>query len=144
MLIREIIVENQFSKYIEDDVNDEAVVALVGILRALQYEAQDFAIPKISVKALVNLVKNSPEAEGFNLDALNSAYKSNELVKNLITNIKDDDNGVKYVYIKPLNDELEDELGDENSNSVGDGGDTKNPEKTVDSMAKRALKKKKK
>lgn len=139
MKIREIIYENMAS-YIEDDADNETVTALVGILRSLQYEAQDFAIPKISVKALVNLVKNAPEAEGFNLDALNNAYKSNDLVKNLITAIKDDDAGIKYVYIKPLNDELEAE--DDDSASESDKENVKtNPEKTVGSMAKRALSK---
>lgn len=137
MRIREIIRES-LSDALEDDANTEINAILLEILRSLQYEAEGFSVPKISVEALINLVKQTPGADAFNLEALMNAHKSNDAVKELIANIKDDNNGVKYVFITPLNgddEELED-VDSEDSEAVKSA-----PEKTVGSMAKRAMSK---
>lgn len=137
MRIREIIRES-LSDALEDDANTEINAILLEILRSLQYEAEGFSVPKISVEALINLVKQTPGADAFNLEALMNAHKSNDAVKELIANIKDDNNGVKYVFIAPLNgddEELED-VDSEDAEAVKSA-----PEKTVGSMAKRAMSK---
>ena len=54
-------------------------------------------------------------------------------LKGLIKDIKDDNNGVKYVYLQPFADDSEvAALGDTNAPRTP-------PERTVDSMAKSAL-----
>ena len=72
----------------------------------------------------------------FNADALESARKSNEAVKNLVTDIKDDENGEKYVYLTPFSD---DEFSDTDELGSTDTAGKTAPEKTVSSMASRAL-----
>ena len=52
----------------------------------------------------------------------------------LITDIKDDENGVKYVYLKTFDD---DGFGD--TGEIGDTTGKTAPEKTVSQMAGRAL-----
>jgi len=57
----------------------------------------------------------------------------NQLLKNLIKDIKDDNTGVKYVYLQPFADDSEmAALGDTDAPKTA-------PEKTVDAMAKSAL-----
>jgi hypothetical protein len=73
----------------------------------------------------------------FNADALEAARKSNEAIKNLITDIKDDENGIKYVYLKPFTDDGFGDTGEIGGTGAG-GGETQ-PEKTVSAMASRAL-----
>ena len=80
------------------------------------------------------MVQNTGHPE-FNFAALDASFKSNDQVKNLIKKIEDDQNGVKYVYLVSADPMVDtSEVGDE----AGAEGSTQ-PEKTVDSMAKRAL-----
>jgi hypothetical protein len=136
----------RFAEFIKEDsglgsmVEDEAETrgdsVLATALEELRNRAHGHAVPRVRVDSLVNLVKKLPGGEMFNVDALENARKSNDTIKNLITDIKDDENGVKYVYLATFSD---DEFGDE----AGIGGDAQGgqtaPEKTVSSMANRAL-----
>lgn len=124
--------------FIEDDADHEADAALVDTLREIQFSSADKKIPKITVTALMNLVKNKPGGEAFDLNALEKAKANNEAAKSIIKSIEDDENGVKYVFINPPEpiDGIEGEVGGEE----GAGGVSKTaPEKTVASMANRAL-----
>lgn len=128
----------ELGDFIEDDADHEADAALVDTLREIQFSAGDKKIPKITVTALMNLVKNKPGGEAFDLNALEKAKANNEAVKSIVKSIEDDDNGVKYVFINPPEpiDGIEGEVGGEE----GAGGMSKTaPEKTVASMANRAL-----
>lgn len=135
MRIQEIICEvRDLSGLIEDDTDHEAIDILLTTLRTIQLSADHAAVPKISVEALINLVKEKPGGESFNLDALKDAKENNEAVKNIVGDIKDNESGIKYVFINPIE---QDEESPEEGNS--DSKVTKTaPEKTVSSMAKRA------
>lgn len=121
--------------FIEDDADHEADAALVDTLREIQFSAGDKKLPKITVTALMNLVKNKPGGEAFDLNALEKAKQNNEAVKSIVKSIEDDDNGVKYVFINPPEpiDGLEGEVGG------GEQAGQTAPEKTVAGMASRAL-----
>jgi hypothetical protein len=119
--------------FVEDDADHAANDALINTLREIQYSSDHAAVPKISVEALINLVRQQPGAEAFNLDTLVNARKNNDTVKNIVTDIKDDDQGTKYVFINPAEPAMPGGVGGE-----GEVGQTA-PEKTVSSMANRAL-----
>ena len=119
--------------FVEDDADHAANDALINTLREIQYSSDHAAVPKISVEALINLVRQQPGAEAFNLDTLVNARKNNDTVKNIVTDIKDDDQGTKYVFINPAEPAMPGGVG-----GVGEVGQTA-PEKTVSSMANRAL-----
>lgn len=122
------------SEFIEDDADHEADSALADTLREIQFSSNHAQVPKISVEALINLVRTKPGGEAFSLDALQNAKKNNEIVKNIIGDIKDDENGIKYVFINPAEpDNTTPELGDDGEAIKTD------PQKTVSSMANRAL-----
>lgn len=123
--------------YIEDDADHEADDALVNTLRELQFSAGDKKIPKIAVGALLNLVKTKPGGEAFDLNALEKARKNNETVKTMIKNIEDNEEGVKYVFLNPV-EPLNGEAGEEGGGEDGTAGMSA-PEKTVSQMASRAL-----
>lgn len=128
-----VLVEDDLADYVEDDADHEANDALISTLREIQFSSTHAQVPKISVEALINLVRLKPGAEAFNLETLIKARKNNETVKNIVTDIKDDENGSKYVFIaSPVPDE---------SDSVGEPGEMgqTQPEKTVAGMATRAL-----
>jgi hypothetical protein len=136
MRIREVILEN-FDQYIDEVLEDEADgrgdANLLTTLEFLRNRAHDTHIqPRIRVDSLINLVQGTGEQQ-FNLENLLDAYKNNQDVKNLIKNIKDDSNGVKYIYLEPFADD--EDLDDVNGTSAPKSA----PEKTVDSMAKSAL-----
>jgi hypothetical protein len=121
------------AEFIEDDADQEADAALLNTLREIQFSSDHAQIPKISAEALINLVKTKPGGESFNLESLMSARKNNEAVKNIVGNIQDNDQGIKYVFIRPADDT-------ENATFGQDGEQIKTaPEKTVASMAKSAL-----
>jgi hypothetical protein len=66
---------------------------------------------------------------------LEKAKANNDMIKNLIKDIKDDDAGVKYVYLIPVPGEEE-----SSETELGDTGAPLAPaEKIVGSMAKSAL-----
>lgn len=91
---------------------------------------------QIRVDSLVNLVRKKPGSEMFNVDILANAFKDNQVVKNMIKNITDDDTGVKYVYLKGLVDAMDDALPNGQEDDLPGG--PRNPQNTVKSMAKRA------
>jgi hypothetical protein len=132
-ILKAINESRELSDYIEDDAERISDSALVNILHELQFNAEHAEIPKIRVDALVELVKSQPGGEAFDLDALMYAKKNNEIVQNLIGDIKDNDEGIKYVFIKPV--ESVDEMPE-----TGDEAEAikTTPEKTVSKMAKRA------
>lgn len=135
MRFTEFVTEGfNLSDIIEDDADHEADSALIDTLREIQFSADHAQVPKISVEALINLVRTKPGGEAFNLQTLENSKKNNDTVKNFVSDIKDDENGIKYVFITPVepNDEL----------SPDEGGPVQTaPEKTVSAMAKSALSK---
>jgi hypothetical protein len=129
-------VGDEMGDYVEDDADQEADDALINTLRELQFSAGDKKVPKVAVSALLNLVKMKPGGEAFDLNALDKAKQHNETVKSLIKNIEDNDQGVKYVFLNPV------EPIDGPAGEVGGGDGTAGmtaPEKTVSGMANRAL-----
>lgn len=128
--------------YVEDGANHEADNALINILRGLQFSAGSMKMPKVAVGALINLVKNEPGGEAFDLAALENAKANNETVKAMIKNIEDNDEGVKYVFLNP-SEPIDGAEGDGDSDGMGgeEGGAPAQsaPEKTVSQMANRAL-----
>lgn len=137
MRLREFVIESSgIGEIIEDEADIRGDSVLLTTLEALRNRAHGHTVPKVRVDALVNLVKKLPGGEMFNAEALEQARKSNEAVKNLIKDIKDDENGVKYIYLATFSD---DGFGD-NEEGLGDQtGAMTAPEKTVASMATRAL-----
>ena len=124
--------DGDLSHFVEDDADHLANDALIDTLRELQYSSDHAAVPKISVEALINLVRSKPGAEAFTLDTLQKAKQHNEAVKSIIANIRDDENGQKYVFINPVDSDVE---------GPGEDGEVSKtaPEKTVSAMANRAL-----
>ena len=120
------------TEFIEDDADHEANGALVDTLREIQFSSDHAQVPKISVEALINLVRTKPGGEAFNLESLAAAKKNNEAVGNIVADIKDDENGIKYVFINPVNSDAELPAGDAEVTKTA-------PEKTVSAMANRAL-----
>lgn len=104
---------------------------LVSILSSLRARTD-----QIRVDSLINMVRKQPGSEMFNIDLLTDAVKEDPVIQSLVREIKSDDSGVKYVYLKSI-------ANDENSIdtlSTPDAvtGGPPNPEKTVATMAKRA------
>lgn len=123
-----------------DVIEDEADVRgdgnLASALETLRNQAHDtHDVPMVRVDSLINIVRNMPGTEMFTVENLLDAYKSNESIKNLIKDIKDNKDGVKYVYLTTFADEpdSEDEIIGSEVSKISE------PEKTVGSMAKRAL-----
>jgi hypothetical protein len=136
MRFAEIIKEDSgLGAMIEDEAETRGDSVLATALEELRNRAHGHSVPRVRVDSLVNLVKRLPGGESFNAESLEAARKSNETIKNLITDIKDDENGVKYVYLATFSD---DGFGDEATPGAGEAGQTA-PEKTVSSMANRAL-----
>jgi hypothetical protein len=135
MRFHEFINESSgLGEMIEDEAETRGDAVLVTALEELRSRAHGHAVPRVRVDSLVNLIRRLPGGEMFNNEALDAARKSNEAVKNLIADIKDDENGTKYVYLTPYED---DPFGDE-TDATGSSAKTA-PEKTVSSMADRAL-----
>lgn len=120
---------------IEDEADARGDANLITALEFLRNRSHDrHLVPKVRVDSLIEMIKNTGQQE-FNLDSLLGAFKTNETVKNLIKDIKDDKHGVKYVYLKTFTDDNSDD-----SPTLASGSRAMNPEKTVDAMAQRALK----
>ena len=148
MKIRDIVVENVIDDMLEDGSEDHENAVLLTILNYLQNRAANsHKQPRIRADSLVNLVQAAGFPQ-FNFDTLVNITKNNERVKSVIKDIKDvtvqSQDGkvalgqggelVKYVYIRPV------DVDDENVDSEADAAPKTAPEKTVDSMAKRAAK----
>lgn len=135
-ILRSLNEANELQDFIEDDADRISDTPLINVLHELQFNADHAEIPKIRVDSLLALVQSQPGGEAFDLDALMDAKKNNQTVQNIIGDIKDNDKGIKYVFIKPLEPTEETpETGDE-AEAIKTA-----PEKTVSSMAKRAAKK---
>jgi hypothetical protein len=128
---------DEIGDYVEDDADQEADNALIMTLRELQFSAGDKKVPKVAVSALLNLVKTKPGGEAFDLNALVKAKSNNETVKAMIKNIEDNNEGVKYVFLNPI-EPIEGAEGEEGGGADGTAGMTA-PEKTVSGMANRAM-----
>ena len=118
--------------HVEDDADHESDTALMEVLRKIQYAGAEQ--PKISVKALIQLVNNEPGGETFDKYALEKA-KGSDKFKELIKKIEPNQEGIEYVFIAPPEpiDEPEGE------NGMGASPDAKKAASTVSSMAKSAL-----
>ena len=140
MRFAEIIAEDDFNDQpgemgdmIEDEAETRGDMVLATALEELRNRAHGHTVPRVRVDALVNLVKRLPGGEMFNSAALEDARKSNDTIKNLIKDVKEDENGVKYVYLATFDD---DELGGDST--AGTDADAAGNEKTVAAMANRA------
>lgn len=135
MRAREFIQESS-GDIIEDEADVRGDDILASVLMDLRHEAHHkHDVPMIRVDSLINLVRGQPGGEMFSVENLLDAYKSNETIKNLIKDIKDNKDGIKYAYLTTFADEPESGELDQAAGSMT------NPEKTIDSMAKRALSK---
>ena len=137
MRAHEFVVEG-LDSVIEDEADHRGDNNLANALETLRNESHDtHDVPMVRVDSLLNIVRKMPGTEMFTVENLMDAYKSNETIKNLIKDIKDNKDGIKYVYLTTFADEPD--TGDDTLASAG--GQINNPEKTIDSMAKRALSK---
>jgi len=105
---------------------------LVSVLSSLRAKTD-----QIRVDSLINMVRRQPGSEMFNIDLLSDAVKEDPAIQNLVKEIKSDDTGVKYVYLKSLADDDDESIDSIASPDAVTGG-PQNPEKTVATMAKRA------
>lgn len=138
MRAREFLHEGNIGDIIEDEAETRGDSNLANALESWRNQVHGtHKIPRIRVDTLVKIMRKMPGSEMFTIENLMDAYKDNEVIKNLVKEIKDDDNGIKYVYLKTFADEPE--TGDTSLSQTSD--EIVSPEKTIDSMAKRALKK---
>ena len=135
MRAREFIIE-AIDDVIEDEADSRGDANLANVLETLRNRAHDtHDVPMVRVDSLINMVRNMPGTEMFTVENLMDAYKTNDTIKNLIKEIKDNKDGVKYVYLTTFADDPDSTELDTVAGSVTD------PEKTIGSMAKRALSK---
>ena len=92
-------------------------------------------VPRVRVDSLINMVNMHNDGESFGNASLMNAFKTNQVVKNLIADIKDDERtGIKYVYLKPIDN------SDDLEGSADDAEAVKSePEKVVAKMADKAI-----
>jgi len=118
---------------IKEFINDTANTSesnLVTTLQLLQHRYKDRSQnPKISTNSLINMILNTDRT--FDYDALVSANETNPAVKTLIKSYNKD-----YVILHS-----KDEESDATTTNPPEGDATQAPVDTVDSMAKRAAKK---
>ena len=132
----EFIVEG-LNDIIEDEADSRGDGNLITTLETLRNRAHTtHDVPMVRVDSLINIIRKIPGSEMFTVENLLDAYKTNDTVKNLIKDIKDNKDGVKYAYLATFADDPE--TGDTSVETTK----ISNPEKTVDSMAKRTLSKK--
>mgnify|MGYP003353246293 FL=1 len=135
MRAREFIVENTTPHFLENNLID----SLDSVRNRFRDTGEE---PKISLRALVTMVRGMPGSEMFNVDLLKTIYDKSTKIKNMIASVKDDENGVKSVFIRPVTTDFSDPDLDIN-NPVDSGSDSPAREpggsvSTVDKMAKRA------
>lgn len=120
----------------EDVIEDEAEARgdgdLITTLEFLRNQsAGKHLVPRVRVDSLINMVNMHNEVDYSNNDLMN-AYKTNEVVKNLIADIKEDEKtGIKYVYLQSIDGE---DLGD-----VGGEEGAEDSAKIVSGMADKAI-----
>lgn len=134
MRFSEIIAEDSgVGSMIEDEAETRGDMVLATALEELRNRAHGHTVPRVRVDSLVNLVKRLPGGEMFTSAALADAFKTNDTIKNLIKDVKEDENGVKFVYLEPFDDDgFSDDSVTDTETSAADS------EKTVASMAGRA------
>ena len=93
---------------------------------------------QVRVDSLVNMVRKQPGSEMFNIDLLLTAVKEDPVIQNLVSEIKPDDTGVKYVYLKQLSADDDETGGSITTPPDQATGGQANPQQTVATMAKRA------
>jgi hypothetical protein len=135
MRAKEFIVENRIKV---------STTNLIGILDTLRNRFGDLGQePRIRVDSLVNMVREIPGSEMFNVDTLKDLYDNDPAIKNMISSIKKDDSANRYIYLNPAigqASDIETDLDSVNSDKQTDGVDTgPGPEATVSKMSKRAL-----
>lgn len=121
---------------IEDEADARGDMDLITTLEFLRNQsAGKHLVPRVRVDSLINMINMHSDTETFSNSSLMNAFKTNEVVKNLIADIKDDENtGIKYVYLKPIDD------SEQLDGSTGDTEAVKSePEKVVSSMANKAI-----
>lgn len=134
MRFSEIIAEDSgVGSMIEDEAETRGDMVLATALEELRNRAHGHTVPRVRVDSLVNLVKRLPGGEMFNSAALEDARKTNDTIKNLIKDVKEDENGVKFVYLAPFDDD-----GFGGDSTAGTDAAAAGNEKTVASMAGRA------
>ena len=123
---------------IEDEADARGDMDLITTLEFLRNQsAGKHLVPRVRVDSLINMINMHSNSETFNNSGLMNAFKTNETVKNLIADIKDDEStGIKYVYLKPTDQDDPDQM----DGSTGDAEAVKTePEKVVSSMANKAI-----
>lgn len=134
MRFSEIIAEDSgMGAMIEDEAETRGDMVLATALEELRNRAHGHTVPRVRMDALVNLVKRLPGGEMFNSAALEDARKSNDTIKNLIKDVKEDENGIKFVYLAPFEDD-----GFGGDSTAGTDAAAAGNEKTVAAMAGRA------
>jgi hypothetical protein len=131
--IKEEVIENiDENGGLEDAADSRGDENIISALGTLKNQSQDtHTEPRIKMGAIVNILRNMPGTEMFSAENFKDAVKSNPKVKALVKDIKDNDEGISYVYISTdSNDE---------SGELPPQATTADPEKTVGAMAKRAL-----
>jgi hypothetical protein len=121
---------------IEDEADARGDMDLITTLEFLRSQsAGKHLVPRVRVDSLINMINMHSDSETFSNSSLMDAFKTNDAVKNLIADIKDDEtSGIKYVYLKPLN-------GDDGLEGSPDDAEAvkSEPEKVVSSMANKAI-----
>lgn len=132
---------NEFA-FDEDIIEDEAEYRGDGDLLTTLYllisqSAGKHLVPRVRVDSLINMVNmhGDPDSVPFTNKSLEDAFKTNKDVKNLIADIKDDEQtGIKYVYLNRL-----DEPADGDGVPTSDEPSQSEPEKIVSGMADKAI-----
>lgn len=121
---------------IEDEADARGDMDLITTLEFLRSQsAGKHLVPRVRVDSLINMINMHSDTETFSNSSLMDAFKTNDAVKNLIADIKDDEtSGIKYVYLKALND-------DDGLEGAPDDADTvkSEPGKIVSKMADKAI-----
>jgi hypothetical protein len=128
---------DNYDDVIEDEADARGDADLITTLEFLRAQsAGRHLVPRVRVDSLINMINMHNDESAFNNSALMNAFKTNDVVKNLIADIKDDEStGIKYVYLKPIADST-----DELEGNDGDKDAVKSePEKIVSKMADKAI-----
>jgi hypothetical protein len=123
---------------IEDEADARGDMDLITTLEFLRNQsAGKHLVPRVRVDSLINMINMHSDSETFSNSSLMNAFKTNEVVKNLIADIKDDEStGIKYVYLQPTDQDDPDQM---DSSAGGANAVKTEPEKVVSSMANKAI-----
>jgi len=128
MKINEIISESAVFEDDADTQHDSNIATLISILTFLQKRGDNAeAAVKMRTQSLLQLVQNAG-ATAFDYNALVAAHEKSDAIKTIIKNFNKDS-----VVINTTNEEADDMESEQSP--------VQNPEDVVDSMAKKAAKK---